>query len=268
MSAHHHPAVREKRECRSSKPHVAGRVAWQGERVERVGGVRLAKRALCRGRAWPTRFAAGQALGQVRHRVFQLEQPNVAGEREQFRLRVAAVPDDLKPARLVAGRDGEHRPVFVVDAPCQPIGLAVDCRGGKMPKVAFLAGAQHDNPVGRTTGAAVQLHSGGVGIQESVFVIARRQLSQGKLERFLHRADLQAVYDRPETTGLGGALEDFRAIDRVGEHHAVVVEIVAAILHPLGRHRPTWEQFAGRVIELVGVCPAPHLQAGDQLAAR
>ena len=267
VGGHDHPAVREKRERRGAEPHVAGRVAWQGESVERVGGVRLAKRALGRGRAWPTRFAAGQALGQVRHRVLQLEQPHVAGEREQFRLRVAAVPDDLKPARLVAGRNGEHRPVFVVDAPRQPIGLAVDCCSGKMPKVAFLAGAQHDNPVGRTAGAAVQLRSGRVWIQESVLVLTRGELGHGKLERFFARADTDRMHDRPEPGGLGRALKNLSAIDRVREHHAVVVEIVAAILHPLGRHRAAREKFTRRVIELVDVCPAPCLQAGDQLAA-
>ena len=80
VGGYHYAAVWKKRELRGPEPHVAGGVAWQGERVERLGGIRLAKRALGRGHPWPTWFASGQALGQVRHRALQLEQPHVAGD--------------------------------------------------------------------------------------------------------------------------------------------------------------------------------------------
>ena len=268
VGGHDHPAVREKRERRGAEPHVAGRVAWQGERVERVGGVRLAKRALGCGHAWPTRFATGQALGQVGQCIFQLEQSRIAGEREQLRLRVAAVAYDLELARLVTGRDGEHRPVFVVDAPRQPFRLTVDCCSSELPKFAFLKGAQHHNPIGCTAGAVVQLSRGRVEFQESILVFTCGELGHGKLEPLFARADTERVHDRPEPVGLGRALQNLRAIDRVREHHAVVVKIVAAILHPLGRHRAAREQFVRGVIEIIVVRPAPRLQSGNQLAAR
>ena len=65
MGAHCHAAIREKGECGSAKPHVAGHVAGQGKSIKRIGQLVGPERAHGGDDLWPTLLATLETPGWV-----------------------------------------------------------------------------------------------------------------------------------------------------------------------------------------------------------